>query len=81
LTGHFTLPAQKGMDKEVRMLCDKWGVDAVRDSDGTALSQEILEIGPDIYLRYASYGPIRPGRKSIPINGHAEISYLLSGYL
>jgi 1,3-beta-galactosyl-N-acetylhexosamine phosphorylase len=49
LTGHFTLPAQKGMDKEVTMLCKKWGVDAIRDSDGTMLSPEILAMGPEIY--------------------------------
>lgn len=49
LTGHFTLPAQEGMDKEVRMLCEKWGVDAIRDSDGTTLSQEILDMGYDVY--------------------------------
>ena len=49
LTGHFTLPAQAGMDKEVRMLCQKWGVDAVRDSDGTALSEEITSLGPKVY--------------------------------
>ena len=49
LTGHFTLPAQKGMDREVKMLIQKWGVDAVRDSDGTILSPEILNLGPEIY--------------------------------
>ena len=49
LTGHFTLPAQQGMDKEVKMLCEKWGVDAIRDSDGTTLSPEILGMGPDVY--------------------------------
>lgn len=49
LTGHFTLPAQTGMDKEVKMLCEKWGVDAIRDSDGTALSPEIMAMGPDVY--------------------------------
>ncbi len=49
LTGHFTLPAQKGMDREVKMLIEKWGVDAVRDSDGTMLSQEILSLGPKVY--------------------------------
>ena len=49
LTGHFTLPAQAGMDKEVKMLCQKWGVDAIRDSDGTVLSRDILSLGPSIY--------------------------------
>ncbi|MFA5292150.1 MAG: 1,3-beta-galactosyl-N-acetylhexosamine phosphorylase [Phycisphaerae bacterium] len=49
LTGHFTLPAQKGMDKEVQMLCKKWGADAIRDSDGTTLSPEILNLGHEVY--------------------------------
>jgi 1,3-beta-galactosyl-N-acetylhexosamine phosphorylase len=49
LTGHFTLPAQKGMDKVVKALCEKWGVDAIRDSDGTVLSEEILNMGYDVY--------------------------------
>ena len=49
LTGYFTLPAQKGMDREVKMLIEKWGVDAIRDSDGTTLSEDILALGPDIY--------------------------------
>jgi 1,3-beta-galactosyl-N-acetylhexosamine phosphorylase len=49
LTGHFTLPAQKGMDKAVKMLCEKLGVDAIRDSDGTVLSEEILNMGYDVY--------------------------------
>ncbi|MGA2916817.1 MAG: 1,3-beta-galactosyl-N-acetylhexosamine phosphorylase [Sedimentisphaerales bacterium] len=49
LTGHFTLPVQKGMDKEVQMLCKKWGADAIRDSDGTTLSPEILNMGHQVY--------------------------------
>jgi 1,3-beta-galactosyl-N-acetylhexosamine phosphorylase len=49
LTGHFTLPAQKGMDKEVQLLCKKWGADAIRDSDGTTLSPEILNLGHEVY--------------------------------
>ncbi|MBN2011663.1 1,3-beta-galactosyl-N-acetylhexosamine phosphorylase [candidate division KSB1 bacterium] len=48
-TGHFTLPAQAGMDKEVKMFIEKWGVDAIRDSDGTTLSPEIVSMGPDVY--------------------------------
>jgi 1,3-beta-galactosyl-N-acetylhexosamine phosphorylase len=47
--GGFTLPAQSGYEKEVKLLAEKWGADAFRDSDGTALSQEILEMGFDIY--------------------------------
>ncbi len=49
LTGHFTLPAQKGLEKEVMVLCKKWGADVIRDSDGTELSAEILSTGLDVY--------------------------------
>ncbi len=31
------------------MLCEKWGVDSIRDSDGTTLSEEILNMGYDVY--------------------------------
>jgi 1,3-beta-galactosyl-N-acetylhexosamine phosphorylase len=49
LTGNFTLPAQKGMDREVQLLCGKWGADAIRDSDGTVLSPEIFDLGHEVY--------------------------------
>jgi 1,3-beta-galactosyl-N-acetylhexosamine phosphorylase len=49
LTGHFTLPAEKDMDETVKMLAQKWGVDAIRDSDGTILSEGILNMGYDVY--------------------------------
>jgi 1,3-beta-galactosyl-N-acetylhexosamine phosphorylase len=49
LSGHFTLPAQSGMDEEVRHLCDKWRVDAIRDSDGTTLSPELMNMDLDVY--------------------------------
>ncbi len=49
IVGHFTLPAQKGMDDTVKMLCEKWGVDAIRDSDGTKLSDTIMNLGYDVY--------------------------------
>jgi 1,3-beta-galactosyl-N-acetylhexosamine phosphorylase len=47
--GRVTLPAQAGMEKETIELAKKWGVDAVRDSDGTVLSSEITELGLDVY--------------------------------
>jgi 1,3-beta-galactosyl-N-acetylhexosamine phosphorylase len=47
--GRFTLPAQEGMDKEVLMLAEKWGVDIIRDSDGTELSPEIMQMGFEVY--------------------------------
>ena len=47
--GRFTLPGEKGMEKQIIELIDKWGVDAVRDSDGTTLSDEIINMGLNIY--------------------------------
>jgi 1,3-beta-galactosyl-N-acetylhexosamine phosphorylase len=76
LTGHFTLPAQKGMDKEVKMLCEKWGVDAVRDSDGTILSPEILCIGPDVYSTICLIRADQAWAKSHP--GQCQQKFLMS---
>lgn len=48
-TGRFTLPGEAGKEKIIKELAQKWGADAVRDSDGTTLSAEILDMGLDIY--------------------------------
>ncbi len=48
-TGGVTLPAQAGMEKEVLELAERWGIDAVRDSDGTRLSPEIAYMGFTVY--------------------------------
>lgn len=37
------------MEKEIMQLVKKWDADAVRDSDGTALSQDIIEMGLCVY--------------------------------
>jgi 1,3-beta-galactosyl-N-acetylhexosamine phosphorylase len=76
ITGHFTLPAQKGMDKEVKMLCKKWGVDAVRDSDGTTLSPEILGMGPDVYSTICLIRADQAWAKSHP--GQCQQKFLMS---
>ncbi|MBN2547428.1 MAG: 1,3-beta-galactosyl-N-acetylhexosamine phosphorylase [Spirochaetes bacterium] len=47
--GHFTLPAQANLEEEVKMLAKRWGVDTIRDSDGTTLSQDILSLGLTVY--------------------------------
>jgi len=47
--GRFTLPGESGMEKEIKELISKWGVDAIRDSDGTELSRELLELDLDVY--------------------------------
>jgi 1,3-beta-galactosyl-N-acetylhexosamine phosphorylase len=46
--GRVTIPAEKGMVK-VLELARKWGIDAVRDSDGTKFSDEIINMWFDVY--------------------------------
>jgi 1,3-beta-galactosyl-N-acetylhexosamine phosphorylase len=76
LTGHFTLPAQKGMEQEVRALCEKWGADVVRDSDGTALSPEILGMGRKVYSTVCLIRADQEWAKAHP--GHCQQKYLMS---
>ncbi len=47
--GCFTLPGEAGYEKLTLQMAEKWGADVIRDSDGTALSDEILEAGYGIY--------------------------------
>lgn len=47
--GGFTLPGESGYEKLTLELADKWGADVIRDSDGTVLSDEILDSGYGIY--------------------------------
>ncbi len=47
--GGFTLPGEAGYEGLTLELAKKWGADVIRDSDGTALSPELLEAGYDIY--------------------------------
>ncbi len=47
--GGFTLPGEAGYEALTLALCDKWGADCIRDSDGTQLSEEILASGIPVY--------------------------------
>lgn len=47
--GSFTLPGEAGYEDLTIRLAEKWGADVVRDSDGTKLSDEIINEGYDIY--------------------------------
>lgn len=49
IKGRFTLPGETGMEKEIKELVDLWGVDAIRDSDGTKLSQDLIDMGLTVY--------------------------------
>jgi beta-D-galactosyl-(1->4)-L-rhamnose phosphorylase len=47
--GNFTLPGEAGYEDLTLELAEKWGADAIRDSDGTVLSDKIISTGFDIY--------------------------------
>ncbi len=48
-TGSFTLPGESGFEELTLKMAKKWGADVIRDSDGTVLSDEILNAGYGIY--------------------------------
>lgn len=49
MRGSFTLPGEAGHEELTLKLAEKWGADVIRDSDGTQLSDALLESGNDIY--------------------------------
>src|SRR3989304_5620141 len=49
IKGDFTLPGEAGYEDLTLELAEKWGADAIRDSDGTVLSDRIISAGFDIY--------------------------------
>ena len=48
-SGAFTLPGEAGYEELTLRLAKKWGADVIRDSDGTKLSDEIVNAGYGIY--------------------------------
>lgn len=48
-TGAFTLPGESGYEALTLKLAERWGADVIRDSDGTQLSDEIINAGYGIY--------------------------------
>lgn len=47
--GGFTLPGEAGYEALTFKMAEKWGADVIRDSDGTNLSQDIIDGGYGIY--------------------------------
>lgn len=47
--GRVTLPVEKGLDKKLKSVIEKWGADAVRNSDGTDLPDSLKTLGLDVY--------------------------------
>ena len=71
----FTLPGEAGYEKLTLELAKRWGADVIRDSDGTALSEEILAAGYEIY---STICPIREHNPWLIENKHARQQTFLS---
>ena len=50
--GRVTLPSESGFLKETRELMERWGADAIRDSDGTKLDKDVKSLDAEIYTTY-----------------------------
>lgn len=50
--GRVTLPSESNFLEQTKELLDRWGADAIRDSDGTKLDDEIKSLDAKIYTTY-----------------------------
>lgn len=50
--GRVTLPTEQHFLKETRELMNRWGADAIRDSDGTKLDEATKQLNATIYSTY-----------------------------
>ncbi|QCJ44399.1 1,3-beta-galactosyl-N-acetylhexosamine phosphorylase [Bacillus sp. S3] len=50
--GRVTLPSEQNFLAETKELLERWGADAIRDSDGTKLDNEIKQLDAKIYTTY-----------------------------
>lgn len=50
--GRVTLPSEENFLDETKELLERWGADAIRDSDGTQLDEEIKNLDAKIYSKY-----------------------------
>lgn len=50
--GRVTLPSESNFLNETKEMLDRWGADALRDSDGTKLDDEIKALDAKIYTTY-----------------------------
>ncbi|QKY70354.1 1,3-beta-galactosyl-N-acetylhexosamine phosphorylase [Lentibacillus sp. CBA3610] len=51
-TGRVTLPIEENFLQETRELMERWGADALRDSDGTTMEAEMKQLNAKIYTTY-----------------------------
>ena len=50
--GRVTLPSEGNFLSETKEMMDRWGADALRDSDGTKLPEEVKALDASIYTTY-----------------------------
>lgn len=50
--GRVTLPSESNFLEQTKEMLDRWGADALRDSDGTKLDDEIKSLDAKIYTTY-----------------------------
>lgn len=50
--GRVTLPSESNFLQQTKELLERWGADAIRDSDGTKLSDDVKELDAKIYTTY-----------------------------
>ena len=50
--GRVTLPSETGFLEETKEMMERWGADAIRDSDGTKLSDDLKNLDAKIYTTY-----------------------------
>ncbi|MBS4212994.1 1,3-beta-galactosyl-N-acetylhexosamine phosphorylase [Neobacillus rhizophilus] len=50
--GRVTLPSEGNFLNETKELMERWGADAIRDSDGTKLDDDIKQLDAKIYTTY-----------------------------
>lgn len=52
IKGRLTLPGDHDFYEETKELLDRWGADAIRDSDGTKLEEKVKDLDAKIYTTY-----------------------------
>lgn len=50
--GRLTLPSEENFYEETKEIMERWGADAIRDSDGTALDEQVKSLPVSIYSTY-----------------------------
>jgi len=51
-SGRVTLPTDKNMDEKILEIRELWGADAIRNSDGTSLSEDVMRHFEKVYATY-----------------------------